>query len=85
MLEESDSFDNFGSINYKLAISLLVAWVIVYVALLKGVQSLGKVRALNEIIFFPAYLFIIYTTAVLCIYCNCSIIISFSTKKTTLL
>ena len=43
MLDISDGIHNLGSINIPLAISLFVAWLIVFGALSKGVQSLGKI------------------------------------------
>nr|KAG5700325.1 hypothetical protein BaRGS_002671 [Batillaria attramentaria] len=43
VLEQTESIDDFGMINWKLAACLLIAWIIVGACLLKGVQSLGKV------------------------------------------
>ncbi|KAK7098485.1 sodium- and chloride-dependent glycine transporter 1-like [Littorina saxatilis] len=43
VLEQSETIDDFGMINWKLALCLLFAWAIVGICLLKGVQSLGKV------------------------------------------
>ncbi|KAK3796644.1 hypothetical protein RRG08_010342 [Elysia crispata] len=43
VLQKSESIEEFGSLNWKLTGCLLVAWAIVGLALLKGVQSLGKV------------------------------------------
>ena len=39
----SDGIANLGSIEIHVAIALFVSWAIVFVALSKGVQSLGKV------------------------------------------
>ena len=44
MLQISDSIDDVGSVRPELAASLFVAWLIVFIALLKGVKSFGKVR-----------------------------------------
>ncbi|XP_059141513.1 sodium- and chloride-dependent glycine transporter 1-like [Physella acuta] len=43
VLQQSESIEELGSINWKLAGCLCFAWVIVGAALIKGVQSLGKV------------------------------------------
>ncbi|XP_076471518.1 sodium- and chloride-dependent glycine transporter 1-like isoform X2 [Babylonia areolata] len=43
VLEQSDSIDSFGTLNWKLAVCLFISWAIVGVSLMKGVQSLGKV------------------------------------------
>jgi hypothetical protein len=42
-LEISDGIQNLGGINIHLAIALFVSWLVVFGALSKGVQSLGKV------------------------------------------
>jgi hypothetical protein len=42
-LEISDGIENLGGINIHLAVSLFISWLIVFAALSKGVQSLGKV------------------------------------------
>ncbi len=39
----SDSFEDMGGLQWKLVLSLLGAWVIVFLCLIKGVQSTGKV------------------------------------------
>ena len=38
----SDGIGEVGSINYKLAASLLVCWLLIFLSLSKVVQSLGK-------------------------------------------
>lgn len=43
VLQKSSSIDEFGTINWRLALCLLLSWIIVGGALIKGVQSLGKV------------------------------------------
>jgi hypothetical protein len=43
VLQQSNSISNLEGIVPHLALSLLFAWVIVFLALAKGVQSLGKV------------------------------------------
>ncbi|KAK7487842.1 hypothetical protein BaRGS_00020889, partial [Batillaria attramentaria] len=49
VLEQTESIDDFGMINWKLAACLLIAWIIVGACLLKGVQSLGKyIRGLSS-------------------------------------
>ncbi len=49
MLRISPSIEDVGHVRPELAGCLFAAWAIVYVALLKGVKSVGKVR--SEIIF----------------------------------
>lgn len=43
VLDQTESIDNFGTVEWQLAVTLLVAWFIVWIVLLKGIQSLGKV------------------------------------------
>lgn len=43
VLAQTDSIDDFGTIQWHLALSLFVAWLIVFLVLLKGIKSLGKV------------------------------------------
>jgi SNF family Na+-dependent transporter len=42
VLDISDGIGDFGYINWKIAISLLVCWLMIFLALSQGVQSLGK-------------------------------------------
>ena len=44
MLEISDGVDHITGMRWELAGCLLLAWVIVYCALWKGIKSIGKVR-----------------------------------------
>ena len=43
VLDQSESMNEFGTVNWKLALCLLGAWTVVWLVLLKGIQSLGKV------------------------------------------
>jgi len=43
VLERSDGIEHTTMLNWRLALLLLLSWVIVFLVLLKGVQSLGKV------------------------------------------
>lgn len=43
----SDRLDNVGTINWQLAICLLIAWLLIFLFLFKGVKSAGKVNALK--------------------------------------
>ncbi|XP_021348007.1 sodium- and chloride-dependent GABA transporter 1-like [Mizuhopecten yessoensis] len=43
VLGQTDSIDDIGKIEWHLALTLLLAWVIVCLVLLRGIQSLGKV------------------------------------------
>ena len=38
----SDGINNLGGLEGPLVLALLLAWFLVFVALVKGVQSLGK-------------------------------------------
>jgi len=42
-LDSSDSLDNFDSINWKILATLTIAWVGIYLILMKGIASSGKV------------------------------------------
>jgi len=44
-LEISNGIDNLDGIVTHLAVALAVAWLICFLALSKGVQSLGKVNS----------------------------------------
>ncbi|WAR02315.1 SC6A9-like protein [Mya arenaria] len=43
VLEQSSTIEDFGLPTWKLTLCLLCAWVVVWLVLLKGIQSLGKV------------------------------------------
>ncbi|GFU03391.1 sodium- and chloride-dependent glycine transporter 2 [Nephila pilipes] len=43
MLGKSDSFENFGTIRWPLMVSLLAAWIVVVLSLLKGIKTSGRV------------------------------------------
>ncbi|XP_071820221.1 sodium- and chloride-dependent neutral and basic amino acid transporter B(0+)-like isoform X1 [Apostichopus japonicus] len=43
MLQEADSVGELGWVSWQLALCLLLAWVIVFLCLIKGVKSSGKV------------------------------------------
>ena len=43
MLEISEGIHDMGDIRWELAGCLLLAWVLVYSALWKGIKSIGKV------------------------------------------
>jgi len=42
----TDGVENSGGIVWELALCLLLAWVIVFAVLIKGISSLGKVTAI---------------------------------------
>lgn len=44
MLGLSDGIDNLNGVKTDLALCLLVAWVIVYLCIMKGIKSSGKVE-----------------------------------------
>ncbi|XP_071947995.1 sodium- and chloride-dependent glycine transporter 2-like [Antedon mediterranea] len=43
VLRESESLGDFGSIDWRLALCLMLAWTIVFFCLIRGVKSSGKV------------------------------------------
>lgn len=48
ILEKSNSMDDLGGINWKLFISLAIAWLITAVVLLKGVETMGKITPITD-------------------------------------
>ncbi|XP_078332547.1 sodium- and chloride-dependent glycine transporter 2-like isoform X2 [Crassostrea virginica] len=57
VLGKSSGLDDIGTVQPYLALTLLAAWVIVYLTLLKGIQSLGKVVYFTAI--FPYLMLIV--------------------------
>lgn len=49
VLDISDGIGSVGYINWKVAVGLLVGWVLIFLALSKGVESLGKVSYITAI------------------------------------
>ena len=45
VLEMSEGMEEMGGVNWKLCGCLLLSWIIVLVCLIRGISSLGKVRA----------------------------------------
>ena len=43
MLELTDSIDNLGQIRWQLLLCLILAWIVVFLCLIKGIKSIGKV------------------------------------------
>ncbi|KAK3101074.1 hypothetical protein FSP39_000752 [Pinctada imbricata] len=43
VLGQTSTIDEFGTVEWQLIIPLFVAWLVVFVTLLRGIQSLGKV------------------------------------------
>lgn len=48
-LNITSSIDDTGGLNWKMTLSLLVAWILVCLAVIKGIQSSGKVPELTEL------------------------------------
>lgn len=46
-LNITSSIDDTGGLNWKMTLSLLVAWILVCLAVIKGIQSSGKVLGLT--------------------------------------
>lgn len=45
-LQSTSSLEVSGGVTWHLALSLLLAWIVVWLCMMKGVQSAGKVRPL---------------------------------------
>ncbi|XP_054159903.1 sodium- and chloride-dependent glycine transporter 2-like [Oppia nitens] len=43
VLQMSDGIEELGSLNYRLVICLMIAWILMFFAISKGVKGLGKV------------------------------------------
>jgi len=43
VLHEADDFGSCGSVEWKLALCLLAAWLFIFLCLIKGIKSSGKV------------------------------------------
>lgn len=46
-LNITSSIDDTGGLNWKMTLSLLVAWILVCLAVIKGIQSSGKVQGVG--------------------------------------
>ena len=56
VLKIGNALDEPGTVNWDLALCLLLAWIICYLCVFKGVKSTGKVRDLgNDDILFGVY------------------------------
>lgn len=44
MLEQTSGVDEPGTIRWELCLLLILAWVLIYLCIFKGVKSTGKVR-----------------------------------------
>ena len=51
VLELTSGIDNLGGLNWHLSLCLILAWLIVFFALLKGVKSLGKFNFIFKLLF----------------------------------
>lgn len=47
VLRLSSGIDNLGEVQWHLALLLLQGWIIIFLVLIKGVNSLGKVSTLQ--------------------------------------
>lgn len=45
----SEDINDPVEFNWKIAIALVVAWILVYLCMIKGIASSGKVRELRSI------------------------------------
>lgn len=49
-LDISDSISDSGGLNWKMTLALLAAWTLVCLAMIKGIQSSGKVRQPSDVL-----------------------------------
>lgn len=47
-LNITSTIDDTGGLNWKMTLSLLVAWIMVCLAVIKGIQSSGKVQGFHD-------------------------------------
>jgi hypothetical protein len=47
-MEDGIGMENMGYVVWQLALCLALTWIIVFCVLIKGIQSLGKVRGERE-------------------------------------
>ena len=43
VLEKSSGLEEFGTVQWHLAVALVVAWILIFLCLMKGIKSVGKV------------------------------------------
>lgn len=44
MLDQTSGIEEMGTIRWELLLILILAWIIIYLCIFKGVKSTGKVR-----------------------------------------
>ena len=52
VLELTDGIENLGGIRWQLFVCFVVAWLIIFLSLCKGVKSLGKVIYVTATLFY---------------------------------
>ena len=50
-MDDSSGLENLGSVKWQLAVLLFLAWLIIFLVLIKGIDSLGKVSSAHNIAF----------------------------------
>lgn len=48
MLEQTSGVEEAGEVRWELLLTLLLAWILIYLCIFKGVKSTGKVRKNRE-------------------------------------
>ena len=43
VLEKSSGLEEFGTVRWHLAVALVCAWILIFLCLMKGIKSVGKV------------------------------------------
>ena len=44
MLEQTNGVEEAGEVRWELLLILILAWILIYLCIFKGVKSTGKVR-----------------------------------------
>ena len=56
ILQISESISDMGDVSWQIVLSLVLAWIIVYLCLIKGVASSGKVSVAITALCFCQYI-----------------------------
>lgn len=60
ILDASNGLDDFGSVSFKLLIGLAVSWLAVYLTIIDGIYSSGKIAIFTALIPFPILLILMF-------------------------
>lgn len=62
MLLQTDSVEEAGQIRWELFLILILAWILIYLCIFKGVKSTGKVRTPHQLLVFDSETFQRFST-----------------------